>query len=127
MEKVNQELECRADRIADTLKILQDKIEQIKQEGEIAPPGCCVLRYQARGKTKTYWYYKLHATEPIFPTKSGELSKYKHLGAAGSAAHIEALMQVNRRNQLEGLSRSYESLIACWSDLYERQQKPNSH
>jgi hypothetical protein len=70
MVKVNQDLEGRADRIADALKILQYKIQQIQLEGEIAPPGCCVLRYQARGKTKTYWYYKLHATEPIFPTKS---------------------------------------------------------
>lgn len=126
MEKATQELELRADRLADTIKILQNKIEQIKLEGEIAPPGCFVLRYRARGKTKTYWYYKLQAASAIFPTKSGELSKYKHLGVAGSAEHIEALMQVTRRTQLEALTRSYESLIACWSDLYEGQHKPNS-
>ncbi len=34
-------------------------------------------------------------------------------------AHIEAEMQINRRNQLEALSRTLDSLIQCWSDLYE--------
>ncbi|MEH1781618.1 MAG: hypothetical protein V7L26_21390 [Nostoc sp.] len=56
-------------------------IQQIKVGGEIAPPGCCVSRYQARGKQGVYWYYKLHATHPIFSTTQPEkLSKYRHLG-----------------------------------------------
>ncbi|MDJ0577549.1 MAG: hypothetical protein QNJ65_20610 [Xenococcaceae cyanobacterium MO_234.B1] len=29
------------------------------------------------------------------------MTRYKHLGASGTEAHIEALMQINRRNQLE--------------------------
>ena len=37
-KKVNQDSESRADRLADALSILQDKMELIKQEGEIAPP-----------------------------------------------------------------------------------------
>ncbi|WP_258169524.1 hypothetical protein [Nostoc sp. 'Peltigera membranacea cyanobiont' N6] len=64
---------------------LQLSIQQIQASGEIAPPGCCVLRYQARGKKQAYWYYKLHATKPIFSTtQPNKLSKYKHLGKAGS-------------------------------------------
>ncbi len=47
------------------------------------------------------------------------MSKYKHLGKAGSVAHIEALMQVNRRTQLEGLHRTLDALMHSWSDLYE--------
>jgi hypothetical protein len=40
----------------------------------------------------TYWYYKLHANQPIFPTQQpNKLSKYKHLGKAGSQAHIHAV------------------------------------
>ena len=35
-KKANQERESRADRLADALKILQDKMELIKLEGEIA-------------------------------------------------------------------------------------------
>ncbi len=122
-KKNSQELESRADRLADALKILQNKMELIKKEGEIAPPGCCILRYQARGKAQTYWYYKLQATEKIFPTKSGELSKYKHLGVAGSPAHVEAVMQMSRRTQLDALSRSFDSLIDSWSDVYGSNKK----
>ncbi len=114
-----QDLEDRADRIQKAIASIQSTIEQIKAQGDIAPPGCCVLRYQARGNKKPYWYYKLHATDPIFLTKSGKMSKYKHLGKAGSVAHIEALMQVNRRTQLEGLHRTLDALMHSWSDLYE--------
>ncbi len=76
-------------------------IQQIQTSGEVAPPGCCVLRYQARGKKAAYWYYKLHATQPIFPTQQpNKLSKYKHLGKAGSPAHIHAVISVARRTQM---------------------------
>ena len=119
MRNKTEELEQRADLISTAIATISLQIKQIEATGEIAPPGCCVLRYQARGKDRTYWYYKLHATDPIFPTKSGEMSKYKHLGKGGSSAHIEALMQVTRRTQLEGLQRTLAALYQCWSDLYD--------
>jgi hypothetical protein len=90
MRNKTEELEQRADLISAAIATISLQIKQIEATGKIAPPGCCVLRYQARGKDRTYWYYKLHATDPIFPTKSGEMSKYKHLGKGGSPAHIEA-------------------------------------
>ncbi len=45
-----------------------------------------------RQKEKIYWYYKLHATKPQFPKASDAkvLSKYKHLGKAGSSEHIDS-------------------------------------
>ncbi len=55
-------------------------------------------------------YYKLHAQEAIFLTQSGEMSKYKHLGKAGSAVHIEAVLQVARRSQIKGLQRMLVAL-----------------
>jgi hypothetical protein len=119
MRDKTAELEQRADRLADTIATLSSQIQQIESQGEVAPAGCCVLRYQARGKRGIYWYYKLHAQEAIFPTQSGEMSKYKHLGKAGSAAHIEAVMQVARRTQIEGLQRMLAALTQCWSDLYD--------
>ena len=119
MRNKTEELEQRADLISAAIATISLQIKQIEATGEIAPPGCCVLRYQARGKDRTYWYYKLHATDPIFPTKSGKMSKYKHLGKGGSPAHIEALMQVTRRTQIEGLQRTLTALYQCWSDLYD--------
>ena len=103
---------------------IQKSIELLKSSGDIAPTGCCIVHYQARGHKKHYWYYKLQATEPIFPTKSGKMTRYKHLGASGTEAHLEALMQINRRNQLEALSRTLDSLMRCLSDLYESSKSP---
>jgi len=120
-----QELEQRADRISSTIATLQAKIQQIQATGVVAPSSCTVLRYQARGKKDRYWYYKLHATSPIFPTQSGKMTKYKHLGKAGSAAHIEALMQVARRTQIEGLQRAIDALEQGWSDLYGNETASN--
>jgi hypothetical protein len=77
------------------------------------------MRYLAGGKKKKYWYYKLPAIYPIFPTKSEKLSKYKHLGKGGSNAHIEALMEICRRNQIEALSRTLDCLYKSFADLKE--------
>ena len=119
MKNQTEELEHRADALCAAIANVSSQIQQIEASGEVAPPGCCVLRYRARARDRTYWYYKLHATEPIFPTKSGKMSKYKHLGKGGSPAHIEALMQVTRRSQIEGLQRTLAALHQGWSDLYD--------
>ncbi len=110
---------ARAEQLQAALATLKSLIQQISASGEVAPPGCCVLRYQARGQQRTYWYYKLHAISPIFPTRSGKMSKYKHLGKAGSSSHIEAVMQVTRRAQIDELQRAIDSLTESWLDLYD--------
>jgi len=60
-----------------------------------------LVRYQARGQYKPYWYYKLQAQQPIFVSKKGQgkPSRYKHLGAAGTQAHVDGVMTVIRRVQ----------------------------
>lgn len=85
----------------------------------MAPKGCYVARYQVR-QQKIYWYYKLQATEPIFEqTKDRQKkSKYKHLGRAGSEEHITAVIQVVRRNQIDELERTINSLTNSLLDLY---------
>ncbi len=62
-------------------------------------------------------------TKKIFPTKTGGLSKYKHLGVAGSPAHVEAVMQMSRRTQLDALGRSFDSFMDSWSDVYGSNKK----
>ena len=117
-------LEDRANLITEAIVSIQKSIELLESSGEIAPPGCCIVHYQARGHKKHYWYYKLQASEPIFPTKTGKMTRYKHLGASGTEAHLEALLQINRRNQLDVLSRTLDSLMRCLSDLYESSKSP---
>ncbi len=45
---------ARAELLQQAIATLQLQVQQIKAYGEVAPPGCCVLRYQARGKKETY-------------------------------------------------------------------------
>ena len=125
MSNKTQDLAERAERLQESIASLKKQIEQIEENGEVAPVGCCVLRYQARGKQGTYWYYKLHANTRIFPTRSGKMSKYKHLGKAGSAAHIEAVMQVKRRAVINELQRTLGHLESSWLDLYDSVPKKN--
>lgn len=92
--------------------------------GCIAPSGCCIARYLAKGRKCYYWYYKLQASEPVFPKKSdGKLSKYKHLGKAGSKDYLDALEQINRRTKVEALDRLLETIKQGLQDLLEETSK----
>ncbi|MCL6754700.1 hypothetical protein KBT16_28455 [Nostoc sp. CCCryo 231-06] len=86
----------------------------------VAPPRCRIARYKALGRKEFYWYYKLHATTPIFPTRNdGKLSKYKDLGKAGSQGYIDAVEQITARTKIEALDRSIEALKQGLKDLVE--------
>ncbi len=125
-KKVPQEdLTIRADQLALTLKRFEQEIQKILASGEVAPAGCWIVRYQAKGRKGTYWYYKLQASSAIFPTKNdtAKYSRYKHLGKAGSQAYLNAVEQVARRAQIEGLQRAIETLRQGWSDLTEEASK----
>ena len=115
--KKREDLIARAERLQFAIAALNSTIQQIKTTGNIAPPKCYVLRYQARGKDKTYYYYKLHASIPIFTTSTGKKSKYKHLGKAGTVAHVQAVMDVARRSQIDSLQRAVDSLTESWQAL----------
>ena len=115
LDKIN-----RAERLLTTIATLEEQIKIISASGEVAPPGCHLARYQARGQYKAYWYYKLQALEPIFISKKGQgkPSRYKHLGAAGTQAHVDGVMMVIRRVQIDELQKSIDALKESWSDLY---------
>lgn len=118
--KLAPDLAKRAERITATIATLKVKIQQIFDEGKVAPKGCYVARYQVRQRQKIYWYYKLQATEPIFEqvTNRQKKSKYKHLGRAGSEEHITAVVQVVRRTQIDEFERTINSLTNSLLDLY---------
>ena len=112
---------------------LEKKKNQLKKEGTLAPERCYVSRYQAKGQQKAYWYYKLQASSPIFPTAGAQrccafgdrskFSRYKHLGAAGTKAHIDAVIEVVRRVQVEELQKAIDSLKESWLDLYSSEKE----
>ncbi|MEM8832894.1 MAG: hypothetical protein AAGE96_26710 [Cyanobacteria bacterium P01_G01_bin.19] len=64
LDKIN-----RAERLLTTIAALEQQIKDIFASGEVAPTGCHLARYQARGQYKAYWYYRTHLRSmkmPIF-------------------------------------------------------------
>lgn len=118
--KLAFDLAKRAEGLTATIAEVKVKIKQIFDEGEVAPKGCYVARYQVGQKHKVYWYYKLQTTEGIFEqaTDSQKKSKYRHLGRAGSEEHMKAVVQVARRTLVDELERTINSLSSSLLDLY---------
>ena len=119
------ELEQRAERIQTTIALLREQLSEIETAGVVAPPGCYVARYQAKGAKHHYWYYQLKATTAIFPktNKKNEYSRFQHLGKAGSQAHIDGVLAVVRRVQIDELTKAIDGLNESWSDLYSNEEK----
>jgi xanthine dehydrogenase molybdopterin-binding subunit B len=125
LDKIN-----RAERLLATIATLEEQIKSISASGEVAPKGCYLARYQARGQYKAYWYYKLQAKQPMFTSKKGQgkPSRYKHLGAAGTEAHVDGVLMVIRRVQIDELQKSIDALRDSWSDLYfDISEQSDSH
>jgi hypothetical protein len=47
-----------------------------------------------------------------------ESSRFQHLGASGSQAHINAVLAVARRIQIDELTKIIDNLKQSWLDLY---------
>ncbi len=98
---------------------LEEQVQSLSNQGGIAPPRCWITRYQARGQTKNYWYYKWQSQEPVFPTESGKSTRSKHLGKAGSQAYLEAVTSQVRRATFFGLQQAISTLRTGLADLSE--------
>lgn len=127
MTKKNSELEIiqRAERIKATINALNHEKAEIEASGWVAPVNCYLARYQAKGVKYHYWYYQLKASKAVFPkaNKKGEFSRFKHLGKAGSQAHIDGVNAVIRRTKIDQLTSAIESLKESWLDLYPDENK----
>ncbi len=114
-----EDLAHRVAALTALLTHLEEQAQSLSHEGEMAPPCCWITRYQARGQTKNYWYYKWQSQEPAFPTAKGKKTRYKHLGKAGSQVELEAVNQIVRRATYEGLQQAISTLRAGLADLSE--------
>ena len=116
----------RADRIREAIDALKREKSEIEASGWVAPRDCYIVRYQGKGVKYHYWYYQLRASSAVFPkaNKKGEFSRFKHLGKAGSQAHIDGVNAVIRRNKIEQLTSAIEALYESWLDLYPDEEKP---
>ncbi|NEO65195.1 MAG: transposase [Moorea sp. SIO4G2] len=109
----------RITRLQSAIATLESHKNFFLRQGELAPSGSWVARYQVRQPKRVYWYYKLQAKEPTFTTttKAQSLSKYKHLGKGGSIAHVDAVMGVVRRTIISELQKTIDSLKSSLLDV----------
>ncbi len=117
--KNQKDLSKRILELNQKLASLVQEIEEIKAEGDIAPPSCWMVRYQAKGRGGRYWYYKWMATEAIFVNQKGQSSKSKYIGKAGSDEYLRALSSWERRGKIEILERLINLLSQGLEDLVE--------
>lgn len=103
------------------LRIVAPKL----QLRNFAEAGVSVARYQAKGQKHHYWYYQLRASHAIFPktNSNNEYSRFQHLGKAGSQSHIDGVLAVIRRSQIDELTKAIDGLNESWSDLYSNEEK----
>jgi hypothetical protein len=118
-QKQQQDLATRLEELKSIFTQIDTEIEQLSQPGELALPGTWIVRYRARGRGGTYWYYKWQSREPIFVTPSGKKSRHKYIGKAGSSAFIEAVEMMKSRTQVEGLQQVKHTLELGLEDLVE--------
>ena len=121
-----KDVATRLDELKHLLEQLQQEIEDVHREGEIAQSGCWIVRYQAKGrKGGRYWYYKWMSHEPIFVTKKGNPSRHQYLGKAGSEAYLKAVEALSRRGRIEALNRAISTLSTGLEDLVEEASRLN--
>lgn len=77
------------------------------------------MRYQARERGGTYWYYKWQSRQAILVTKEGNPSSHKYIGKAGSPAFLKAVEMMVRRTKVEGLQQVLHTLELGLLDLVE--------
>ncbi|RCJ40860.1 transposase [Nostoc minutum NIES-26] len=109
---------ARFERIKKAITALEKQQALLLKQGDLAPQGAWVARYQVRQNLKKYWYYKLQVPMPYFQcATSDKLSKYKHLGKAGTTGHIDAVMSVFRRFVWDEIQRIIHTLDDCLLDI----------
>lgn len=115
---IEQDKLARFDRIKKAIAQLEKQQRFFLKQGELAPVAAWVARYQVRQNIKRYWYYKLQVPYPYFKSATSEkLSKYKHLGKAGTQAHIDAVMSVFRRTVIQEIQKIIHTLDNCLLDI----------
>ncbi|EGJ32200.1 MULTISPECIES: hypothetical protein [Moorena] len=117
--KSQQDTLERITRLQTAIASLETYQKFFEGQGELAPEDAWVARYQVRQLQKAYWYYKLQASSPTFKTTGSrpKLSKYKHLGKAGSEAHVTGVMGVARRTIVSELQKTIDSLKKSLLDI----------
>ena len=128
MPKKESELarEQRAERIGAAIALLEAQKSEIEASGVVAPPGCYVARYQAKGAGASLLVLSTSERRTPFspkPSRRMNIPVFNMNGKAGSQAHIDGVLAVIRRVQIDELTFAIDELKVSWSDLYSNDEK----
>ena len=126
-EQKQQDLAERIEKLQQKRSLIEQEIESLKNQGELPPDSSWIVRYQARGKGGTYWYYKWQSKQAIFITKNGQASCHKYIGKAGSTAFLKAVEMMQRRTKIEALQQVEHTLDLGLMDLIEETSRINKN
>jgi hypothetical protein len=124
--KKTANLESRFRKINSLITKIESEIDFLLSQNKTAPDGAWIVRYRAKGKGGTYWYYKWQSKSPIFVSKFGKKTRNKYIGKAGSPAFIEAVEMMKLRVKIEGLKQVHHTLELALFDLIDEATKSNN-
>jgi hypothetical protein len=127
LRKKESDLALRVEKLEEKRREVEQQIEQLKTQGELAPDGAWIVRYRAKGTGGAYWYYKWQSKQAIFITKKGNSSCHKYIGKAGSEAFIKAVEMMQRRTKIEALQQVQHTLDLGLMDLIEESTRMNKN
>ena len=127
LRKKESDLALRVEKLEEKRREVEQQIEQLKTQGELAPDGAWIVRYRAKGTGGAYWYYKWQSKQAIFITKKGNFSCHKYIGKAGSEAFIKAVEMMQRRTKIEALQQVQHTLDLGLMDLIEESTRMNKN
>ena len=125
--KKESDLTNRIEKLQEKRVKIEAEIEELKNQGELAPDGAWIVRYRAKGTGGAYWYYKWQSKQAIFITKKGNCSCHKYIGKAGSEAFIKAVEMMQRRTKIEALQQVQHTLDLGLMDLLEESTRMNQN
>ena len=99
--------------IEQRLNFIDQRIQQIRNSGEIAAPNTWIQKFYVPKNGKRYEYYRLMKACGR-KSKTGKIQGQieRYLGKLGSKLYKRFTAAIDRRNQLQKLEKIYQKLLA---------------
>ena len=96
---------------------LLQEIQAIREEGEVAPEGINIVRYDAYNANYSYEYYRLVAKEAIFEGLNGKKTRVQHLGDSHAIKTCNAMNAIKRRKKIKVLEKLFINIEKSLHEL----------
>ncbi len=122
--KNQKDLSQRILDINQKLASVVQELEEIKGEGEIAPPSCWIVRNKRQRKGRVLLVLQMDGKRSDFhQSKTNKMRPSKYIGKAGSEDYLKAVSSGQRRGKIEANKRIINILSQGLEDLVEEATK----